>query len=77
MEPLDINDVVRRTVRLIANQKKFEHIVDRRSLAGRPAGSLRRHESVAAGSLESCPQRLHGHAQRRALTISTTAATAA
>ena len=26
MEPLDINDVVRRTVRLIANQKKFEHI---------------------------------------------------
>ena len=27
MEPLDINDVVRRTVRLIANQKKFEHIV--------------------------------------------------
>jgi two-component system NtrC family sensor kinase len=27
MEPLDLNDVVRRTVRLIANQKKFEHIV--------------------------------------------------
>jgi two-component system NtrC family sensor kinase len=26
MEPLDLNDVVRRTVRLIANQKKFEHI---------------------------------------------------
>jgi len=26
MEPLDINDVVRRTVRLIANQKRFEHI---------------------------------------------------
>jgi two-component system NtrC family sensor kinase len=26
MEPLDVNDVVRRTVRLIANQKKFEHI---------------------------------------------------
>lgn len=27
MEPLDLNNVVRRTVRLIANQKKFEHIV--------------------------------------------------
>jgi two-component system NtrC family sensor kinase len=27
MEPLDLNDVVRRTVRLIANQKKFEHVV--------------------------------------------------
>jgi len=27
MEPLDLNDVVRRTVRLIVNQKKFEHIV--------------------------------------------------
>jgi two-component system, NtrC family, sensor kinase len=27
MEPLDLNDVVRRTVRLIANQKKFEHII--------------------------------------------------
>ena len=26
IEPLDMNDVVRRTVRLIANQKKFEHI---------------------------------------------------
>ena len=26
MEPLDLNDVVRRTVRLIANQKKFEHV---------------------------------------------------
>ena len=26
MEPLDLNDVVRRTVRLIANQQKFEHI---------------------------------------------------
>ncbi len=26
MEPLDLNDVVRRTVRLIVNQKKFEHI---------------------------------------------------
>jgi two-component system, NtrC family, sensor kinase len=26
MEPLDLNDVVQRTVRLIANQKKFEHI---------------------------------------------------
>jgi two-component system NtrC family sensor kinase len=26
MEPMDMNDVVRRTVRLIANQKKFEHI---------------------------------------------------
>ena len=27
MEPLDLNEVVVRTVRLIANQKKFEHIV--------------------------------------------------
>ena len=27
MEPLDLNDVARRTLRLIANQKKFEHIV--------------------------------------------------
>ncbi len=26
MEPLDLNDVVRRTVKLIVNQKKFEHI---------------------------------------------------
>ena len=26
MEPLDLNDVVHRTVRLIANQQKFEHI---------------------------------------------------
>jgi two-component system NtrC family sensor kinase len=26
MEPLDLNEVVHRTVRLIANQKKFEHI---------------------------------------------------
>lgn len=27
MEPLDLNDVVRRTVKLIANQKKFEKII--------------------------------------------------
>ena len=26
MEPLDINDVVRRTIRLIVNQQKFEHV---------------------------------------------------
>jgi two-component system, NtrC family, sensor kinase len=32
MEPLDINDVVRRTLRLIANQKKFEHIAIEESL---------------------------------------------
>ena len=27
MEPIDLNDVVRRTIRLIANQKKFEQII--------------------------------------------------
>lgn len=34
MEPLDVNDVVRRTVRLIANQKKFERITIEEVLQG-------------------------------------------
>ena len=33
-EPLDINDVVQRTVRLIRNQKVFDHIVIEEQLAG-------------------------------------------
>ena len=35
MEPLDLNDVVRRTVRLIANQKKFETRSSSRSFCRR------------------------------------------
>ena len=65
MEPLDINDVVRRTVRLIANQKKFEHIVIEEVLQDdlpEVCGDMNQLQQVL---LNLCPERLHGHAQRR------------
>ncbi len=65
MEPLDLNDVVRRTVRLIANQKKFEHIVIEEVLQdGLPevCGDM---NPLTASPLEPVAERLHGDAQGR------------
>ena len=65
MEPLDLNDVVRRTVRLIANQKKFEHIVIEEALQNdlpEVRGDVNPLQQVI---LESRPERLRGHARRR------------
>ena len=65
MEPLDMNDVVRRTVRLIANQKKFEHIVIEEVLQDdlpEVCGDMNQLQQVL---LEPVAERLRGHAQRR------------
>ncbi len=73
MEPLDINDVVRRTVRLIANQKKFEHIVIEEVLhRGLPevCGDMNQWQQVLLNlALNACAAMPNGGR----LTISTTA----
>ena len=65
MDPLDLNEAVHRTVRLIANQKKFEHIVIEELLQEDLPRGARRHEPTPASAAESVVECLYGHAERR------------
>ena len=63
--PLDLNEVVRRTIRLLGNQKALQGIVIAENLADTPAHRRRRRPSDRTSDAQPGHQRLRGHARRR------------